>query len=238
MRKKKVPTRKRRAFRWLCAAVLLVLVNNILHDTYYVLPIQNLWKQEEILGCGRTDVLRRTWDPAAKDLIYLSANEKAVILLGESLGLSGWNTDNWGYLDCTDAENSWGNTSVFDENTNKWKFLNYTGGGNVQGNICIFGRNTKAPVWYAYGLVDDPAVTEIRLSVRFAVLDTGDHSYQEAKTSSVSTTADDWFWQDGKRYFLLRNELEGPGEGRIVSLAGTALTALDANGETIAELCH
>lgn len=211
MRKKKTPTRKRQALRWLCAAVLLILMNNISHRTYYLLPSLCLWENEEIIGCGRTTVLRRTWDPAVKDLIYLSANDKVVILLGESPGLSGWNMDNTEYLDYTKEE-------------------------NALGSICVFYENTNASVWYAYGRVDDPSVAEMRLSVQFAVMDTDAPGCQELKTSVVSTAADDWIWQDGKRYFLLRNEPEGPVEGRITYPGGTTLTALDADEKIIAEI--
>lgn len=99
MRKKSMPTRRRRAVRQIGAAVLLLVVMNVVWHTYYLFPAQNLWTVEEAWGCGRTEVLKREWSGGR--LWYLTENENAVLLLAQEPSFTGWRSAGANVLDCS-----------------------------------------------------------------------------------------------------------------------------------------
>ena len=139
MKKTKTLSRKRRALRRvLIAAAALFLVNRIF-VVGLLFPIQAVRHNEELMGTGRTEVVRRDWDPSFHwDFVaYLTKSENIVMLSGARLTLYGWMSGFGRVVDCTEESPIHGGT---------W-FLNW----GARSVIYVFGR------------VDDPDITELNV---------------------------------------------------------------------------
>lgn len=65
MKRKKLPTRRRRALRRIVWAILALLVVNHLFGVGYLLPGQAIRDEEEREGTGRTWTVESRWVPGA-----------------------------------------------------------------------------------------------------------------------------------------------------------------------------
>lgn len=139
MKKTKMLPRRRKALRRvLIAAAALFLVNRIFLIGL-LFPIQAVRHNEEHMGTGRTEVIRRDWDPSFRwDFVtYLTKSENLVMLSGARLTYLGWMGGFGGMVECGSETPIHGGT---------W-FLNW---------------GTRAMI-YVFGRVDDPDITELRI---------------------------------------------------------------------------
>ena len=148
MRKRAIPTRRRQALRWLCAVLLLVLMNNIVHHTYYLLPVQPLWETEERFGCGRLRTVTALWEPDMHCIqrMYLRENENATLLSDVCLSFRGWTSRAGVVLDCSGGEPLYA------------------------GQMALTWQDTDT-VYYIFGRVNDPAIASIHVSFRGVMTD-------------------------------------------------------------------
>ena len=211
-RKKRLSTRKRRALRRVLILLILVIASWAL-GSYGYLPSDNLREMEEMQGVGRTEVLRRIWSPATDGwnrMVYLSANENAVMLSGCFWNpFEGWTGSTYSVIDCSKEEKPVHSLVHFEARDGK------------NGK-----RVTNAPL-RTYGRVDDPAVEVIE--VRVGIKETGKESREVAVQRSERK---DWIELNGRAYFLMqtdRLEWEGP------IFFEPMLRALDADGNVVAE---
>jgi len=94
MRKKRRPSRKRFALRWLIVLIAVVL-GLTLSGIYTVLPSQTLTPILQEAGLTETKIIHREWGkftPVDGELLLVSRNEKAIVLSSARFSLStGWN---------------------------------------------------------------------------------------------------------------------------------------------------
>lgn len=182
LRKKRLPSRRRRALRWLAALVLLA---GLCHWTgiYPLTPDRALRRQERYFAAGRTeaDVVLR--DPYLQEsgvgLVTASRNETAVMLgLRRWSLLSGWQQG--------------------------FAWTVGRGGGTVDTVAGYYSWDPEESFYpyVVYGCVNDPRVTAVKLTVREQTLE-GDF-LREYELEPEICTAD-----DGQRYFLETFEAGG-----------------------------
>ena len=184
MKKTKVslPSRRKKALRRiLIMAVALFVVNGLQH--LGLLPRQAVCALEQRAGTGHTAVVARDWArPLRKtQLVYLSENEKALLLSDTYFTLYGWMPGFSDEVDCSaEAPLHAG-----------WRTL---------------GRDGTI-LWYFYGRVDDPSVTRVDVTLRKQAYD--EQSGACPGDVVAETGTEDFFEKGGYRYFLLR--LDDPG---------------------------
>ena len=216
-RMKKTVSRKTRALRWLAVACVMMLWFNLQYHALYPLPCMTVRSYEQHVGCGRTEILFRVRDKHTKRLMYLSANEDAMLLVKPEPSLLGWQ----GYadvVDCSGEQPLRGGFEVF-YSMNRWREP----------------EKTHLYVPYAYGRVDDPDIAEVQITYRVSWRSNANLDYEtEAVTRTASTCAGAWKEQDDSRYFLLRIEPETREDVTAV-YRGIMVTGLDAEGNVVAE---
>lgn len=139
MKKTKMLSRRRKALRRvLIAAAVLFLVNRILLIGL-LFPIQAIRHNEELMGTGRTEVIRRDWDPSFHwdFMTYLTKSENVVMLSGARLTPYGWTNGFGRVVDC--AEEAPIHAGTWFLNWGKWSTI------------------------YVFGRVDDPDIVELRI---------------------------------------------------------------------------
>lgn len=138
-KKERLSSRRRRSLRRVLIAAAAVLLVNRIFLVGLLFPIQAVRHNEERMGTGRTEVIRREWDPGFRwdFLAYLTKNENAVMLSGARLTLYGW-MDSFGVpLDCTKEAPIHG--GIWFLNWGKWSMI------------------------YVFGRVDDPDITKLHI---------------------------------------------------------------------------
>lgn len=185
MKRKRMLSRKRRAFRRiLIALAALFLVNHFLL-TGLLFPIQAIRRCEERAGTGRTAVVCRDWAPEIykTGLIYLTENETVTMLSAVRLSLYGW-TEVYGVpVDCT-------------------------GEGPIHGGWWSFVRLEKAGRFYVFGRVDDPEIAQ--LEVYFMRPDDPQGEERIGRVHGnygVRREDSGWMEKDGQSYFLFETNL-------------------------------
>ena len=216
-RTKKTVSRKKRALRWLSMACVMLLWFNLQYDAFYLIPSLTVRSYEQHVGCGRTEILFRVWDKSARRLMYLSANEDAMLLVKPEATWLGWQ----GYadvVDCSEQQPLRGGFEVFYP-IDRWREP----------------VENRLSVPYAYGRVDDPDITEVRVTYRLSWRSNTNLDYEtEVVTRMASTCAEDWKEQGSSRYFLLSIEPESR-EGVTAVYRGSTVAGLDAAGNVVAE---
>lgn len=149
MKKTKMPSRRRKGFRRvLIAAVMLLLVNRIFL-VGLLFPIQAVRHCEEREGTGRTNLVRRDWAPEIykTGLIYLTENEKVTMLSAVRLSFYGW-TEVYGVpVDCTEE-------------------------APIHGGWWTLYRKEEPSQFYVFGRIDDPDID--RLNILWTIEGDGD----------------------------------------------------------------
>jgi len=211
-RKKRLSTRKRRALRRVLILLALVIASWAL-GSYGYLPSDSLREMEEMQGIGRTEMLRRIWSPATDGwnrMVYLSANENAVMLSGCFWNpFEGWTGSTYSIIDCSAEEVPVHSCVHLESNSGEGEKM-----------------TTMVPV-RTFGRVDDPAVEVIEM--RLWMTRVGEERRQIAVQRSERK---DWLELNGRTYFLMqtdRLEWEGP------VFFEPMLRALDANGNVVTE---
>lgn len=139
MKKTKMSSRRRRALRRVLVAAAALLMMNYVFRLGLLFPIQAIRQNEERMGTGRTEVIRRDWDPSFRwDFVaYLTKSEDLVMLSGARLTYLGW-IDGFGrVVECGTEAPIHGGTWFL--NWGKWSMI------------------------YVFGRVDDPDITELRI---------------------------------------------------------------------------
>ena len=208
----RLPTRRRLALRSLVLAAVLLLAANQAFGIGLLLPGQAVRQAEETTGTGRTDVVTWTREPdVGKTMrVYLSANDSAVLLTPVYLSVCGWMDGGGLALDCSDG-------------------APFHAGGRK-----LTWQDTDS-VYYAFGRVDRPDITRLRVSLMDASQN-GEAGAAPAERFGRETEKTAWLEQDGAWYFLLRipdSALPPAIPGRDPSFFVT-ITAYDRGGTPVA----
>lgn len=181
-RKKNLPTRRRRALRWITALVLVVMVGH-LTGVYCLTPERALRKAEQEHFCGRTEWLCRLPEiPEAsreRDL-RLSGGEHALVL-GEYVFTwsRGWRTLG----------------SLVLEREIERPFS-----ANLYDGLIAVGTGNYTRYFYVYGALESPDTAQLEI-----VLDAREGGYDQ----TVRLTEADYITtEDGERFFLCALEPE------------------------------
>ena len=146
LRKKRLPTRRRRALRWLAALVLLVGACHYL-DIYRLTPDRALRRQEQYFATGRTEldaVVRDTYRTDSGVGILTASQNDEVLLMG----LSHWSLfEGWmpGFA---------------------WPVERTDGAVDVYAAYYSWESGSNCNPYAVYGCVNDPRVTTVELTVR------------------------------------------------------------------------
>lgn len=211
MRSKKtktpLPARRRRALKHLAIAALTVfLVNTLLHMGL-LLPIQAIREVEEREGVhGRVVTRLRETAIHRTGLVYLTESEDMVFLGNTNFSILGWQPGFGWAVDCTEA-------------------------APLHAASASSSRDGRE-VRHFYGRVDDPAIETVEVSLRAITgFDPkGVPVYEERLR--LTALRGDFLEQEGRRYFLLRCELEDwPEDSGVYAF----VRGLDGQGRVLAE---
>lgn len=204
-----LPTRRKRALKYLAIAAAAVLAVNCTLHVGYLLPIQALRAVEEREGVhGR--IVTRLWEPEVHKtgLFYLMENEDMVLLGNTYLSLLGWNPGFGWALDCT-------------------------GGAPLHAAETASCREGGETVWHFYGRVDSPEIETVEISLRSVEgydEERGENLYEERQT--LCAGRGEFLEKEGRQFFLLRCRLEDwPEHSGVNAFA----LGRNAEGETVAE---
>ena len=182
-RKRAMPSRRRRALRWAAALCLLVAVCHFT-DIYVLTLGRTLERQDRYWLTGPTELDEVVRDPYCREsgvgVVTVSWNDRVV-----SLGLSRW-TPLRGWLPGL----SWPVERT---------------GGAVDGAVAYYSwdtENVESFPYVMYGIVNDPSVTEVRLTCRVMSFDA---VFQE----NIELPVEIRQGGDGHRYFLETLVAEG-----------------------------
>lgn len=194
-KRKQLPTRRRRALRWLAALVVLVLGCHLL-GTYCLTPERVLRKLEQRRHTGETEFLWRDDAPMGmeKGSLRLSGSDHAAILcLYRFYWNGGWRA---------------GSTDYAERRADQpFSAAHYQGWGKVDRIPA-----NDIDYHYVFGAVEDPAITE--LIIEFDAIE-GGHD------QTARLTAADWILnEDGDRFFLCALEPEVGNYSRACSVVG------------------
>lgn len=214
-RRKRLPTRRRRAVGCAVAAlVLLILVQNLLH-TGLLLPIQAIRLRERQDGVQGARVLRRQWEPDLyrTALFYLTANDRLLVLSDTCLSAQGWRPGYTALLDCAE-----------DKPLHAMERIILLDAGEEAENR-YYGTH-----FFFYGRVDDPAIETVEIQLKMPP----EAAEEEGVSGGYLSLTASIFQRDGRRYFLLDHRLPllPPGDlardDRVVGRdgAGNAVTVV------------
>lgn len=185
-RRRRLPTRRRRALG--CAALalaLLLLVQGLLH-TGLLLPIQAVRLGEGQEGVRDTRVILRQWEPELyrTSLCYLTASDRALVLSHPHLTVRGWQGGGTALLDCVEDQPLHAKEQV----------ILLDAGAEAENRY--YGTHH-----FFYGRVDDPAIetVEIQLKVPPEAAEGGPSGHLTLTAPIIE--------REGRRYFLLDHRL-------------------------------
>ena len=201
-RKKPLPTRRRRALRWMAALALVVIMGH-LTGAYCLTPGRALRKVEQESNCGRTEWIYEDADPAGLDrgTLRLSGGDHAAVLgVYRFSWQKGWESRMVEVLEREPERpftarlfSGWSST----EDTESYvKFTRY---------------------FYIFGALEFPETAELEIT-----FDAGEGGHDQ----TVRLTGADWITnQAGDRFFLCALEPE-----EDIFSYGCSVTAYDAGG--------
>ena len=181
LRKKRLPTRRRRALRWLAALVLLVGACHWL-DIYILTPDRALRRQEQYFATGRTELDAVVRDAYRTDsgVGILTASQNDEVLL---MGLSHWSLfEGWMPGFAWPVERTDGAVDVYAAYYS-WEY-SWESGPNCN-------------PYAVYGCVNDPRVTTVELTVR-----DWEGAWEYTLETEIRTA------EDGHRFFFRTFEAE------------------------------
>jgi len=220
---KKVVSRKKRAIRWMMVAAITIVLFNLQFQIGYIFPHQTLRRIEQSYGCGKTEILFGSTEQTTRQMVYLSANEHAMIFTDPKLAWHGWYDQTGKVTDCSDSKTLRCGFEVLTR-ANRWDEERYEGQRVPVGYL-------RVP--YAYGRVDDPNIAEVQITYRVRWHSNANVSrITELVTCTASTYEEDWKEQDGSRYFLLRIEPQDK-ENMTAVYDAVDMTGLDSEGNTV-----
>lgn len=204
-----LPSRRRRALKYLFVAALAVLLVNYTLHIGLLLPVQALRQVEERAGV-RGRIVTWRWEPRVHKtgLFFLTENEDMVLLGNTYLTALGWMPGFGWAVDCT-------------------------GGGPLHAGEIASRREGGETVWQFYGRVDDPKIETVEISLRIIT------GYDEARRENVyeehtrlTVNREEFLEKEGRSYFLADCQLEDwPEDSGVYAFA----IGLDGGGKTVAE---
>lgn len=205
-KRKKLPTRRKRALKRLLIAALAMLLVNHFMLLGQLLPIQAIRQVEERQGTGRTRVVTRLHAPEIYTtmLLYLTENENTTLLADGYLSIYGWMAGFGTALDCTEDDPLYAGMVDLSHDD-----------GNVS---CFFGR------------VDDPNIETVAVILFATEVDEMSHLVPGEEIGRL--IASELFEKEGRRYFLLRDDGRTSGERRPIPVA----IGYDSAGNEIARM--
>lgn len=205
MKRKRLPSRKRRALRRLAWALAALMLANHL-GIGYLLPSQAIGAEEERQGTGRTWTVEHRWVPELyrTHRFYLRENEDAVLLGDTYFSLLGWEPLFGCALDCTQE-------------------------APVYAALHHIGRDGKVLECY-FGRIDDPAIETVGISIQEVTYNQG----REVRTELRRLTAgrEDLLARDGRTFFWL---IEAAPELETERATRPVLIAYDGDGTVVTE---
>lgn len=182
--KKKMSSRRKKGLRRLLIGITAMVLVNHFMLIGLLLPLQAIAKLEDRQGIrGFTTVVARDWAPEIHrtQLVYLTANENAMMLGDTCLTLFGWDMGFGTPLDCT-ADKA------------------------VHAAWRSMSRDQKG-VCYYFGRVDDPDVETVEISGQTVSSSANGSTWEEAFLLSVQR--EDFLTHRGQCFFLIRTDSAG-----------------------------
>ena len=175
MKRKKLPTRRRRALRRVGWALLLLLAVNHFFQVGYLLPGQAVRDEEEREGTGRTWTVESRWIPVLypTQRFYLRENENAVLLGNTYFSPFGWQTTMGCALDCSEP-------------------------APVYAACHSMSRDGKPTLLCYFGRIDDPAIETVVVSVEEITYDQGQEIRKELRRLTAERS--DFLIRDGRTF--------------------------------------
>ena len=207
-KKRRVETRKRKALRRtvLCLAALAAFSALRL---YTFAPTQCVRQTEERMGTGQTRVVRRINGEKWGESLYLTANEKAVLLSEVSFHpLVGWNGGPMAVLDCDGL-------GEFQARAMSWRI-----GGEQFTRVMVYGRTKSREV------------QSIRVEGHWNEETERVRNLPEVK---LSGDPDMWTDVDGWRYFFLKEIIPDTPNGEMAFPEWLTADLLDEAGNTLGQ---
>ena len=208
MKRKKIPTRRRRALRRMVWALLALLAVNHFFQVGYLLPGQAVRDEEEREGTGRTWTVESRWVPVLyrTHRFSLRENENAVLRGNTYFSLFGWQTTTGCALDCSEAAA----VHVAEHRISR------DGTGTLD---CYFGR------------IDDPAIETVAVSIQEVTYDQGQETRRELRRLTAERS--EFLIRDGRTFFWLMEALDQ--EKDPEQIIQPVLIAWGENGTVAAE---
>lgn len=208
MKRKKLPTRRRRALRRVGWALLLLLAVNHFFQVGYLLPGQAVRDEEEREGTGRTWTVESRWIPVLHPTqrFYLRENENAVLLGNTYFSPFGWQTTMGCALDCSEPE-------------------------PVYAACHSMSRDGKPTLLCYFGRIDDPAIETVVVSIQEVTYDQGQETRRELRRLTAERS--EFFTRDGRTFFWLMEVQDG--EIDPEQIIQSVLTAWGEDGTVVTE---
>jgi len=195
MKKQKVLTRKGKALRRIARFLVILLLVNHVFGVGFLLPIQAVFQQQQREGVpGLMRVVDRDWmlELSPRFVRYLTQNEKVTMMANTRLYfLYGWMAEFGTALDCTTGEPLYAAMDSL--------------------------RKDENSLYYFWGRVDDPEIDCVVISLCHQEYHDGQASYPE--DFRYYANGEDWLEQDGRQYFVIRQQVDWPHKGRIHAFA-------------------
>ena len=208
MKRKKLPTRRRRALRRVGWALLLLLAVNHFFQVGYLLPGQAVRDEEEREGTGRTWTVESRWIPVLHPTqrFYLRENENAVLLGNTYFSPFGWQTTMGCALDCSEP-------------------------APVYAACHSMSRDGKPTLLCYFGRIDDPAIETVVVSIQEVTYDQGQETRRELRRLTAERS--EFFTRDGRTFFWLMEVQDG--EVDPEQIIQSVLTAWGEDGTVVTE---
>ena len=206
MKRRNLPTRRRRAIRRVAlAAVLLILMQHCL-SVGNLLPIQAVYKTGQRQGIGWSWPIQRMAVPEIDrtHLLYLTGNENAVMLADTNLSILGWSAHYGLALDCT-------------------------GGDPLYAGYRSLMKGQTAVTCY-FGRIDRDDIASIAISIQEETYRQSQVIHREVRR--LTAEQEDLLTRDGHRYFLLK---EVDPEWDVERILRPVILAYGADGTVLLE---
>lgn len=208
-RKEKIETRKHKALRrtLICLGVLAVF--SALH-LYTFTPMQGVRYAEAQCRTGRTHVIRRMGGEKWNEMVYMTANENAILIT--QIGfypLYGWSGLAIAVLDCADE-------------------------GDFQARpITRQDGDDEATRCMIYGRLRSPEVAGIRAECQSGYWDEETEMFRTLPTATISGGPEIWTEKDGWRYFFAESTVPDTENGEMAYPTEITVTTLDKAGNPL-----
>lgn len=204
--------RRKRDALWSAALLLAAVLLLTLAGGYGFSKERVLRTQEAGWGTGETRIVTEAETPMPGIWTLLSANHRAVLMgTVRHQWWTGWQAEGALALDCTGGE------SIY---TGWWQVAGESIGPatEMEGGSLAVGTDTWGERLYLFGRVDDERIERLRFR--------GED--WQGQAPEAETGREEWFYQNGRTYFLLELEAPEPGNEHFQAVG------LDREGQEVA----